>query len=879
MCSPPSTARATVLVAPAGFGKTTLLAQLAVRRTGSESVTAWLNCDEQDRQPEIFLASLERALAAAGKGASLKIADVLSGVEHGEHDVLLLVDEYEVAASQPTTQLLREILLSLPAGVHLVLACRELPHLDLTALVLQGRVRLVDARELRFSFEETRSLLPQDTREDVIERVQELTEGWAFVLQLIRLGSGIRDSETWLGEINDLVPAGPVFSYFASEVWRNVDDELKQFMLDVAILQYVDAPSADSLRERRDSALFISKMTSLHPIVAVDEVRGRAALHPLLREFLVLARQRDDASRLTRLHMRAAAFFANRDEIYEAVGHALRADDAALACRIIEKAGALRLGVTVGMGYVRSLLEILPVKAIRSHPRIALMEVCGSIVDDNPVENEYRLDEIRREIDISSPPSTDPVWTDLHCAECVALFEKGERLFPFSPWEKMETVKADVIERTNEDPRLLGLVLIVELLLTQRYDDFAKAELRTEALERFNARHRLTANGIWMPIYKAQNDYHSGLLDEAEDHLRRVLSKEFDLFRRQQNAFGQMTYALLGRIHYARGELDEARSCFQRLDALERSPFLEVSEGASVCHAFAEAASGRWQQALERLGRELLHCQEQRRTAYRHLLNATRIELLCRRGARHEADAAFRQNTELKGAYPAFVENRNALDIPWCVMEAAGRARFYYAVIQADLGAAESAAAQLQDDARRQHRRLPEIIASIFLANISLAAERRHEAQERLLFALTLCSDVPPAQLFLDHGVDLLPLVREVAAGDGSGSPAARMIVQVWEREFRAAIRSLDFLTGRESEVLMQLARDQSTKQIAKLLFLSPETVKYHLKAIFTKLGVTTRDEAVLEAHRRVVSSPFSGFSSVLQRVAEASAIRDEPEN
>jgi ATP/maltotriose-dependent transcriptional regulator MalT len=877
--SPPSTARATVLIAPAGFGKTTLLAQLASNRARGESVTVWLNCDEQDRQPEIFQASLERAFAAAGKAGELKVADLLAGIEPAEGDILLVIDEYEAAASVATTRLLREILVSLPSWVHAVVACRELPHLDLTALTLQGKLRLIDAKELRFSLDETRDLLPPDTDEDVIERVHELTEGWAFALQLIRLGAGISVKDAWLGEVRELLPAGRIFSYFASEVWRNVPDDLKQFMLDVATLHHVDAPSADWLRERTDSAQLIARMSSLHPIVAVDELRARATLHPLLREFLVHQRQQTDAAGLLRLHVKAAEFFSQRGEVYEAVGHALRSGNTTMACRIIEGAGGLRLAITVGMGYVKSLLEILPAEAIRANQRISLMEICGSIVDDNPIENEYTLEAIRREVEGSEAGSPDSVVTDLCCAECVALFEKGERLFPFSPWETLDEFKADVVERVNEDPRLLGLVLIVELLLTQRYDDFGKAELRTEALDRLNSRYRLTANGMWMPIYRAQNDYHAGRLNEAEAHLRRLLSKEFDLFRRQQNAFGQMTYALLGRIHYVRGELDEARACFQRLATRDRSPFLEVSEGVSICQAFVEAASGRWQQALERLDRELLHCQEQRRLAFRYLLNATRLELLCRRGALKEANSVYRQTLGSDDAGYALAGQRATLDIPWCVTEAFSRARFYHAMSRVDLKSAAAIAAQLQDDARRQHRRLPEIVASLFLANVSMATGKTHGAQEHLTFALTLCGQVAPAQLFLDHGVDLIPIVQEVAAGNGLGAGAATQILRVWERAFGATIRTLDFLTARESEVLIQLLHDQSTKQIAKVLQLSPETVKYHLKAIFAKLAVNTRDEAVKAAHRRVVSSPFSGFSSFMERITDAPAIGDESEH
>lgn len=867
----PEMARVTILVAPAGFGKTTLLAQLSRRLVHDGVRTIWLNCDREDREPNAFLKSLARAYGAATGTEKYEIADILAGSDASrDRPIAFFIDEYDVASSSATDLLLESIARSLGLQVRLYVGCREMPSVDLTGLQLQGVVRMVDATELKFNETETRALFSDQLDDAALVRVLDMTDGWAVVLQLIRLSL---PGPEWPGQTERVLPAGKVFSYVARQVWDRVPEDLREFMAATLPLRDIDAASANWLRGRSDSAQCIARLRELHPIVSVDQQALEARLHPLLREFLTHQLACVNSSVLPGLYARAAEYFESKGATFEAVTHALQSDDPALAARIIERAGAFRLGVSEGMWFVKSLLSLLPDDMIHAHPRLYIMEICSQIVEDNAIENRALLDSIEADmVAANAADDSNPAWIDLRYARCVEMLGLGERAIVWTPWETLNVIKEDAVARITQDPRLLGVVLIVELLLVQRYDDAIKSEVRTDALGRLNQRFRLVANNVWHPIYEAQNDFQAGRLADAEHRLRGLLTKEFDLFRVQQSAFGQITYSLLGRVHFARGDLEEAQACFERIPDDEISPFLEVAEGAIVCRAFGETAAGRPDRALERLQRDLVRAIDQQRPACACLINATRVELLCRTGATEQASLLYAVLVdELKSA--GLSGWSNVPDTPWCIILAVARARFYIAAVTDDAHGALAVATDLQRQARLQRRAIAETLAGVLMSEATFLLGKPREAAELLAETLAQCSVPPPAQCFLEHGIHVAPMIGTIAAHGGRATNAAVVVVRIWEREFSANVVALGMLSRRECEVLIQLSRGYATKQIARELALSPETIKFHLKAIFAKLGVNSREDAVHEAHRRVRRHQSGGVSRFADRTDDVPAV------
>ena len=261
----PAPFRLTLIAAPAGFGKTTLLAEWAA---GQSTPTAWLTVDAADRDLPRFveyvvaaietvapgvgdpmLALLQRPhpVPAAEVGASL--ADELLDLDH---DVVLVVDDFHLADSADVELFLGGLLPLLPPAFHLVLVTRTDPTLPLARLRLQGSVNEVRAAELRFNETETRALLAlaglPDADAVFIATLLDQTEGWVALLCLASLAVPVITEPARLAEA--VTHNQHLMNFLTEEVLNQESAEVQDFLLRTAIVDRICAPLADALLER-----------------------------------------------------------------------------------------------------------------------------------------------------------------------------------------------------------------------------------------------------------------------------------------------------------------------------------------------------------------------------------------------------------------------------------------------------------------------------------------------------------------------------------------------------------------------------------------------------------------------------------------------------
>lgn len=190
--------------------------------------------------------------------------------------------------------------------------------------------------------------------------------------------------------------------------------------------------------------------------------------------------------------------------------------------------------------------------------------------------------------------------------------------------------------------------------------------------------------------------------------------------------------------------------------------------------------------------------------------------------------------------------------LPWVLVEGLARARFALHLARGEEAQAANVAHALAALARGSGHRLSEIYAALMLA-------RATQDASALTQALTLGEAAGVVQIYIDFGAELMAQIRTWLHGqvDPASPPArwAQHVLQVWEQRFRERAQGAvaNLLTPREVDVLCELAKDHATKLIAKNLSLSPETIKHHLKSIFAKLGVKSREDALFEARRRAL--------------------------
>ena len=852
----PSTARLTLVVAPPGFGKTTALAQIAARLQAAGDCAAWLNCGPQDREPGVFVEDLCRAWAAAGVegiDVSMGVAEMSHALGETARRLTLFVDRYEHASSPEVDALLATLAMLLPRGVQCVIGSRVAPDLPLTSLQVEGHLRVIDVDPLRFTDDEARALLSAALPDDAVRLVVDRAAGWPFVLQLARLRMAAGGAHPELGAGLASLPIHEVFDYFATQVFSALSPEDVEFLVDVAVLESIDVASANAVRDRTDSARQIERLQRMKPIVVVTTRPLGASLHPLLRDLLRSMLERDDeGGRAATLHTRAAQHFAAQGALHEAVSHAVQGGRLELAARILSDAGGICLLVDQGVGRVRTLLQLLPPAIVQKAPRLRLLRIAQLLIEENGVEARLDLDRMTAGLAALHAPNglDDAARADIGLAQLLMSVNDAEHVFRYDPWDSLARAVAQARERCLEDSRPLVLALATEILMLQRYGPADRAQRRVAEAERLHEEGRFSYNIPWTWIYNARNAYARGELAQAKELLQRASRKELDIFTFTHGSFGQMVHALLGRLCLDQGAIDEAFRHFEAIAPVKPMTLFEIHTGVYVFYPLCEFSRGNASRALEMLAGARQIAADDNLPHLDVLAAAYEIQILVAVGRPAQAAELARS----AGIEHVLGIGSEPGSLPLDEVEAAAGACFSLALADGRL----SAAARIAEDALaasvRAGRRLGEIAARLMLARVALGHADGAAARAAVEHALRIAAACGAVQAFIWAGAEVLAVVRAIAATPrNDAAPWAASVVAAADESLGRRSAADMLFTPRERDVLRGLVKGQSTKLIARELLLSPETIKHHLKAIFAKLDVRSRDDAVAEVRRRTL--------------------------
>ena len=852
----PSSARLTLLLAPAGFGKTTVMAQIAAQLAEDGERVAWLNCSQQDREPDVFVEDLGQALIAAGVSgiaASMGISEMAHALAGSAEGIALFVDRYELASSAQVDSLLSTLAVLLPQNVRCMVGSRVPPGLPLTALQVEGHLRVIDVDRLRFTDDEARDLLSAALPDAAMHLVIDRAAGWPFVLQLARLRMTTGGAHPVLDTGRAGLPIHEVFEYLATQVFSSLRDDDVQFLVDVAILESIDIASANAVRDRSDSASHIERLKLMKPIVVVNTQPLTASLHPLLRDLLRSMLERDDeGGRAATLHTRAAQYFAARGALHEAVSHAVLGGRLQLAAGMLADAGGICLLIDQGVGRVKTLLQLLPPSTVQKHPRLRLLRIAQLLVEENGVE--ARLDLARMTVGMDERRALGEVdeatWFDLSITRVLMSVNEAEHVFRFRPMAELEQALAQARERYCEDSRYLVLVLAVEILMLQRYGPLDRAERRTVEAEKLHQDGHFSYNIPWTWVYKARNAYARGDLAVAQQELLKASGKELDIFTFTHGSFGQVVHALLGKLCLDQGAIDEAFKHFEAIAPVKLMTLFEIHAGVYVYYPLCEFARGNASRALDMLASARQIAFDDGLPHLDILAAAHEIQILVATQRLAEANE-LAQDTSIEHVLGI---GREAGSLPVAETEAVIAACFSLALANGKIDAAARIADDALASALRSGRRLAEIDARLMLARSSIAKLDQPAGRLAVEQALRIAASCGAVQAFIWAGAEVLGIVRAVAALPRHDAAAwASRIVSVSDESVQRRSAADMLFTPRERDVLRGLVKGQSTKLIARELVLSPETIKHHLKAIFSKLGVRSRDDVVAEVRRRAL--------------------------
>ncbi len=842
----------TLVSAPAGFGKTTLVGEWVA---GCGRPAAWLSLDEGDGDPTRFLAYLIAALQTVAPGIGEGVLTVLQSPQPPPPEsvltallndvttipsaVVLVLDDYHVLDAKPVDDALAFLVEHLPPQMHLVIATREDPALPLARLRARGQLTELRGADLRFTPSEAAEFLnlvmDLDLSAEEVAALEARTEGWIAGLQLAAIS--VQGREDAAGFIKSFTGSHHfVLDYLLEEVLQRQPDPVQTFLLRTSILDRLCGPLCDAVMSESSAfgqeTLEYLERANLF-IVPLDNDRRWYRYHHLFAELL---RQRLRQSAVSsggvdQYHSRASEWYEENGLEIEAFQHAAAGHDVERAERLIEGQG-MPLQFRGALAPILHWLGSLPTTVLDARPSLWVTHAQVLLASGQTTGIEQKLQAAEREL-------RDAEWDD----------------------------------RTRD---LVGRIASVRamLALSQHHVEgiIAQSRRALEYLHPDNLPFRTSA------VYKLGYAYH---LQGDRAEARRAYSEAISMSQASGNTINEILGSIgLGVIQETDNQLDLAVETFQHvLHIAADLPFPVVSEAhlglARIRYQWndLDAAERSWQQSVL-LARQLentdrpVACQvffARLRLAQGDVAGAAAVLAEADQAAHQhgfvlqvpEVAAAQVLTLLQQGDLAAAAHLAQAHELPL------SQARVHLAQ-----GDPSAALAVLEPYRRRVEERAwadEQLKVTVLQAVAHHAHRSSNKAEQMLGEALALAEPGGYIRIFVDEGVPMARLLFEAHSRGISQDYVRRLLAEFATAELEPADVSRTAAPGRnlpeplsrrELDVLPLIAEGLTNQEIATRLYLSLHTVKAHARNIYAKLGVSSRTQAVARGRALGLLSP-----------------------
>ncbi|WP_213740062.1 LuxR C-terminal-related transcriptional regulator [Bradyrhizobium sp. dw_411] len=851
-----------VIKAPAGFGKSSLAAAWAEQLEQDGHYVGWLTIDSDDDDATRFLYYVSQALHHAcpdvGAGAiglilennlidpTAILSSLINDLAEIEDDVYLFLEDYHWISASRIHQTVAYFLKHAPSHCHVVLTTRTEPALPLATLRAQNQLIEIDSVALRFDLQETQAFL-DSTKPGVlnlpdVQLLQRKTEGWPAALRIIssmrpQSGSGLREY------VHNLSGSQRPIAAYLTEMLDGLPVEVVDFMLRTAILDRLSGPLCEALTGSSSSRTILASLAQRQMLLAPlgnDGVWFR--YHALLTEYLRQRLEADRGMETPELHRRAALWYASQELWTEAVQHAIAAGDSNRAISWIKNC-AMAL---IKRGDLFTLLDWqrqFPDELMRGRSEVRLAIAWGLAL-------ALRFDEaLKLANDIESDIAATPLPDEKLLCECQAIRSVATALKDDS--ESALPLAEDCVNR-SQDPWTANVASNVVRF----------GHLQAGNLKQFHATP-------WIP-YSVEEDRRNvfasvyrrclqGLaelrqlrLTSAEGHYREGL-RIAEQYVGLNSIAAALPASLIARILYEQGKLDEAEALVvDRHSLISSGTMLDCVRSAYFVMARTATARMNLERAHTLLERGENHGISRDWGRLTAAATAEQARLYLNEGRIDEGAACVDRLEQLSRKYPA-PRLCAWSEIHWDY-------KLAHAHLLAQRERPEEAMSllrELQREAEAADHRYFLIRVEIRLSALQLHVGKTLEATNRFCRILAACAGGGLYRIILDERpliFDLLRATRESGNLKTDLVPYVDRLMADLQRDGQdrstpaSGARILSALSPRETGILSLIAEGLSNKEIARSLDIGPETVKSHLKSVFTKLGVEKRAQAVSRA-------------------------------
>jgi len=874
--------------APAGFGKTTCVNEWVNTLDGWS--VAWLSLDTEDDDPGRFftyiITALQRVHGSLGqdiesvlRSGQLPPSEVISTILINDildvqEPFLLVLDDFHVIQDPFILEVFRKLITHLPQPLRLSLITREDPPLPLAQLRANNLMTEIRARDLRFNGHDIEHFLKDVmglslTQAD-IATLETKTEGWIVGLQLA--GLSMREQEDASGFISTLSGSHRyILSYLTEQVLSQQTEETQHFLLQTSILKKLNGDLCDAVTGHRDSHTLLEKLLAANLfMVPLDDEGQWYRYHHLFADLLRNLRGTLLEETTTELHQRASRWYARAGMASDAIQHALYAEDYAAAVNLLEE-HAMELVMqgyakTVN-GWVQAIPEEWQSKSPRTNLAFAWMHLLrGAYRQVFPYVEQ--LEKIMGTTRANSQtderdPSLVAEWLVM---QSLLLYMQGKTE------ECMEMATRVLEVAPEQDSRVQSLAYYIQASVYQLREDYPRAiESYKVSIQHGRMSENLVAEimstaGLAGMLHE-QGQLHQAF-EIASETVERIEGSEMS------PPISAVLYAALGDAHYQWHQVQKAHHHFSR--ALHMSILGDSNTVTVFCHVLLsrlaqlesdlETAASEIQQAasLVPVGAPAYIQQEV-------VSQQVRVYLATNRPAAAEiALQAYGFSFDKQLSFP---------DLPSGKSDPHSIGRLYNSGLETLLKRAQMGKnpTDLESGIEKVNRLIPGAFASkqflVALETLLLRARMyallgdKQASQEDYLQTLELAQPEGIIGIFLEHGRPAEKALGDLIKGNQIG-----MIQRDYVRRILDAFSSssphpdkppasvpsaesrqtalIDPLTERELDVLRLMAKGLKYQEIADSLFLSLNTVRFHVKAIYQKLNVNNRTQAIEKARQ-----------------------------
>jgi LuxR family maltose regulon positive regulatory protein len=867
----------TLISAPAGFGKTTLVSEWIASSTRP---VAWLSLDEGDNDPTRFLAYLVAALqtvvANIGEGV-LRILQspqpptesiltaLLNEITTISHNFILVLDDYHVINAKPVDHALNFLIEHLPLQMHLVITTREDPDIPLARLRARDQLNELRAVDLRFTSHEAAEFLNQvmglDLSAEEVAALESRTEGWIAGLQLAALSMQGREDvprfiRAFAGDNRYIV------DYLVEEVLQRQPERVRSFLLQTSILDRLSGSLCDAVADQEEGNVLLEALERGNLfVVPLDDTRHWFRYHHLFGEVLQAHLKEERPDQVPSLHRRASEWYEHNGLPADAIRHALAAEDFWRAADLIEMIWPAmdgRFQSATWLGWVKAL----PDELVRARPVLSVAYAWALLNGGELEAGEARLSDAEQWLDTTADMSQRP---EALSAQMVVVDEAQFRSLPAS----IATARAYHAQALGDIPGSVkyarrALNLLPEADHLRRGPAAALLGLSQWASGELEAAHQALADA--MAGFQMAGNMHFaisvtyGLADIkiAQGRLREAIStykRSLHIVAQQGESLVRGTadlYLGLSGLYLEQGDEEAARQHLLRSEELgEQAALPDWPYRFRLAQARIKEIQGDLDGALYLL-------EEAERFYYRgpvpdvHPIAALKARVWVVQGRLTEAlgwvgERGLSPDDDL--SYLREFEHITLARLLIAQSKRDHEERSTHSVREA-MGLLERLLKAAEEGGR-----MGSVIAILVLQ--ALAYEAHGDVPSALQFlerALILAEPEGYVRMFVDEGMPMATLLRETAKHG---------ITPNYVSQLRAVFGKAGYLMGnttpvtpllieplseRELQVLRLLGTELDGPEIARELMVSLNTMRTHTKNIYNKLGVNSRRAAVRRA-------------------------------